>query len=315
MKNILFYNLWHNGDVFSGRGYIKRIIDALPNIKFGYYHKNNPKIVKDLVGISFEPDLTKFQVEQLNFRKIFETDKTIYINTWVGTYFHQHQQRMLDYPNYIINLPGEEHANYRSLHLMYQFIVKYLNTTHNTSFSLPSNPLECVPIVNWEKYDISPVKNLISSKKKMHLFCNGKVRSLQSGVGSMDNVINTLAASYRNELFICTEKFDTTLPNVLFTDDIFHLDNDINEIAYLSTLCSTVVGKNSGPYMFTHVWENIYNESKVFVAFSNKVSDCYTHHMKNLKCNYLHSNASSDQAVLKTIQTAFSIQNSSILKL
>lgn len=315
MKNILFYNLWHNGDVFSGRGYIKRIIDALPNIKFGYYHKNNPKIVKDLVGISFEPDLTKFQVEQLNFRKIFETDKTIYINTWVGTYFHQHQQRMQDFPNFIINLPGEDHANYRSLHLMYHFIVKYLNSTHNTNITLPNNPLECVPIVNWDKYNIAPAKNLLSHNKKMHLFCNGKVRSGQSGVQSMNNVVNILAASHPNELFICTEKFDTNLQNVLFTHDIFHQENDINEIAYLSTLCSTIVGKNSGPFMFAHVWENIYNESKVFVAFSNRVSDCYPHHMKNLQCTYLHSNASSDHDVLKTIQTAISIQNGSIVKL
>jgi hypothetical protein len=315
MKNILFYNLWHNGDVFSGRGYIKRIIDAIPNAKFGYYHKNHSKIVSDLTKITFEPDLNKLQVDLLNFRKIFETDKTIYINTWVGTYFLQHQQRMVDFPSVTINLPGEEHANYRSLHKMYQFIINYLNSYHSCKIELPDDPLECVPEISWDKYQIEPVKKLLSHNKKMHLFCNGKVRSSQSSIGNMQNVVSTLASSHSNELFICCEKFDTSLQNILFTDDIFHLENDLNEISFLSTHCATIVGKNSGPFMFTHVKDNINNPNTTFVAFSNRVSDCYTHHMKNLPCRYLFSNAFHDPAVIKTILAAFSIQKRSIITL
>jgi len=315
MKNILFYNLWHNGDVFSGRGYIKLIIDSIPDAKFGYYHKNHPKIVSDLTKITFEPDLNKLQVDLLNYRKIFETDKTIYINTWVGAYFLQNQNRIIDFPTYIINLLGEDHANYRSLHLMYQFVIKYLNSYHKCQIDLPQNPLDCVPIIKWDKYDIKPVQSIAEQGKRMHLFCNGKVRSFQSQIGSMQNIINSLASSNPNELFICTEKFDTPLQNVLFTDDIFHLENDINEIAYLSTHCSTIVGKNSGPFMFTHVKDNINNPNKVFVAFSNKVSDCYPYHMTNLSCTYLHSNATSDPQILKTILSAFFIQKRSIISL
>jgi hypothetical protein len=198
---------------------------------------------------------------------------------------------------------------------MYQFIINYLNSYHKCQIDLPQNPLDCVPSIKWDKYDINPVQTIAEQGKRMHLFCNGKVRSFQSQIGSMQNIVNSLASSNPNELFICTEKFDTSLQNVLFTDDIFHLENDINEIAYLSTHCSTIVGKNSGPFMFTHVKDNINNPNKVFVAFSNKASDCYPCHMTNLPCTYLHSNATSDPSILKTILSGFSIQKRSIISL
>jgi hypothetical protein len=306
MKNILFYNLGHNGDVFSGRGYIKHIIDSLPDVKFGYYHKNNKKIVADLVRMQFTPELKKWEIEALNFRKIYETESTIYINTWVGTYFHQHAERMQDHPNVIINLPDEDHANYRSLHLMYEFIVKQLNDSLGTSIKLSNDPLDYVPEINWFPYDQDTAYAFMMQHdtKRKHLFCNGNVRSNQSVVGDMSLIINALATEFSNDVFIFTQKFDTKLPNVFFTSDIFNCDNDLNEIAYLSTWCSTIVGKNSGPFMFTHVRQNIYNSRKTFVAFSNHISDCYPHHINYLPCRYFFSDTRDRQQVYKVTRSA-----------
>lgn len=316
MKNILFYNLWHNGDVFSGRGYIKSIIDSLPDVKFGYYHKCNKKIVSDLTRMTFQPDLTKWQVEQLNFRKIVETDKTIYINTWVGTYFYQNGERMQDFQDVIVNLQGEGHANYLSLHKMYSFIITYLNDNHNANIALDMYPLSYVPSINWKHYESQKVEDFVkATPQTKHLVCNGIVRSMQSSIGNMQEVINVLAKQHPQDVFICTEKFDTTFRNILFTDDIFKLDNDINEIAYLSTYCNTIIGKNSGPFMFTHVSQNIYNKKMTFVAFSHSPSDCYPYHMKNLPCKYFHSKGETPQQVYNVISNAMSLLNGSIVTL
>lgn len=318
MKPILFYNLWHNGDVFSGRGYIKTIINSLPETKFGYYHKNNPKVVMDLVTTKFKPDLTKWQVEQLNFRKIYETEQTIYINTWVGTYFHQHASRMQDFPNVIVNLPDEGHANYLSLHKIYTFITNYLNHNHKCNIQLSDNPLDYVPTIDWStQYDIEPANDFIhrNNQKTMHLFCNGKVRSSQSAIGDMSNIIQALAQQHTNDIFICTEKFETYIQNIFFTNDIFSIPNDLNEIAYLSTFCNTIVGKNSGPFMFTHIKDNIYNKTKVFVAFSNHISDCYPYHMKQIPCKYIHSSTPDERRVFEIVKDAINLPKGSAISL
>jgi hypothetical protein len=315
MKNILFYNLWHNGDVFSGRGYIKHIIDSLPDVKFGYYHKNNKKIVSDLCRMQFSPELKKWEIDKLNFRKIYETESTIYINTWVGTYFHQNIERMLDHQNVIINLPNEGHANYRSLHLMYDFIIKQLNASLGTDIKLSNDPLEYIPEINWSAYDTDTGDAFVMKHKtkRKHLFCNGDVRSNQSVVGDMSQIISALATEFNNDVFICTQKFDSNLPNIYFTSDIFKCDNDLNEIAYLSTWCSTIIGKNSGPFMFTHVKKNIYNSYLTFVAFSNHISDCYPHHINYLPCRYLFSNTNDRNQVYKISRAA--LTNNTILSI
>lgn len=286
-KNILFYNLWHNGDVFSGRGYIKHIIDSSPGVRFGYYHVNNSKIVSDLVKTQFKPDLKKWQVDQLTHHKIFETEQTIYINTWVGAYFYQNKSRAVDHIDFIANLDGEGHANYLSLHKIYTFIINYLNKNHDFNIGLTNNPLDYVPSIDWSKYETKNADTFVSKyPNKKHLICNGIVRSSQSNITNLANEIEKIAKLFTHDIFICTEKFETSQKNIHFTSDIFNLSNDLNEISYLSTFCDTIIGKNSGPFMFTHILDNINNHNKIFLGMSHNVSDCYTYHMKKLKCKY-----------------------------
>jgi len=314
-KNILFYNLWHNGDVFSGRGYIKHIINSLPNVRFGYYHINNPKIVSDLVRTQFKPDLKKWQVEQMTHHKIFETEETIYINTWVGAYFYQNQSRAVDHVDFIANLEGEGHANYLSLHKMWKFIIDYLNEKHSAGIQLTDNPLDYVPEIDWMKYETDSANDFIKATwgGKRHLICNGVVRSMQSNLGNLSFPIESVAKLFPKDHFVCTEKFDTNLTNINFTQDIFNLPNDLNEISYLSTRCDTIIGKNSGPFMFTHVKDNINNLDKIFLAMSHNPSDCYTYHMKNLPCKYFFS--SNESNVFYNLLNVVKLSHGSVMRL
>jgi len=41
---------------------------------------------------------------------------------------------------------------------------------------------------------------------------------------------------------------------------------DLNEISYLSTFCDVIIGRGSGPYCFSHVKKNIFNENKTYIS-------------------------------------------------
>ena len=313
---IQLYNLWHNGDVFSGRGYIRELIKQLPEAKFAYYHQNNSKIVHDLVKPGLHVPMQRWQLEDLNYTKLKEIDGIVYINTWVGTYFFQNQEVMKDFKNVVLNLPGEGHANYRSLHLIYQFIFSQLNKNYNLNLTLSDNPLDYVPEINWNYYQIDLADKFVEKvKTPINLFCNGNVKSRQSGLDNMRTIVEYLCKKFPDETFVCTQKFDSAVKNLYFTDDIFPYENDINEIAYLSTKCKMIVGKNSGPFMFTHVKENINNPNKAFVAFSGSVSDCYTHHMHDLPCKYFFSKSTHPEVVCNVILGAMRSLNGSIINL
>ena len=47
-EQIVFYNQWHNGDVFSSKGYVNDIIQKLPQIKYYYAHECHPKVICDI---------------------------------------------------------------------------------------------------------------------------------------------------------------------------------------------------------------------------------------------------------------------------
>ena len=56
------------------------------------------------------------------------------------------------------------------------------------------------------------------------------------------------------------------------------MSNDLLEISYLSKFVNgVIVGKNSGPYTYTHTKANILNPSKHYVCFSKNETDTLNH--------------------------------------
>jgi hypothetical protein len=47
-NNIIFFNNYHNGDIFVSRSFIKDIISKLPNNQYYYAHRNKKYLLKDL---------------------------------------------------------------------------------------------------------------------------------------------------------------------------------------------------------------------------------------------------------------------------
>ncbi len=298
IHTICFFNHWHNGDVFSGKGYMLDIIKQLPEMKFQHAQLNSLKSMRDLpcehIHTDSLPPQVTHQVRYIDVNGVF------YINTWVGCY-----------GNAVIP-QGEQHANWYSLHRMWSHIMEvlHLNLTPNLQypkFDDMDSIMRYIPESDWSAYDISPALSFAAQHNRMVLVCNGKVRSTQSHIGLMQAELEALCHDFPDVAFVCTTKFEHPgWSNLYFTDDIFAnvQDGDINEIAFLSTRCEMIIGKNSGPFMFCHVKENILDPNKAFFSLSHRPSDSYACHMSGLPCRYYHYSEESAASVAGYIRLA-----------
>lgn len=288
-KTICFYNRWHNGDVFAGKGWMQSIMAQAPEWSFVYAHLNNPAIMQDLCEYMPVADIPESITDGY---RVVEFNGIVFVNTWIGAYGDCLRA-------------GEVHANWLSLHRMFQFIVNEVNRITGSSIQLTSNAVDYVADTDWEGYRVDMAKPMLTKHpERKHLICNGLVRSTQSNIGTMQSVVEQLAAKHPNDLFICTTVFNTEVANIKFTDYIFDIPNDLNEIAYLGSHCKTIVGKNSGPFMFTHIKENIMNSDMTFVSLSHRVSDSYACDVSGMGCQYFHCSSDDDQKVFDAIDHA-----------
>ena len=300
MKKICFYNHWHNGDVFSGKGYMLDIMQQLgPRYEFSHAQLNSTKSMCDLPCEHIHTDQLPPQVTA--HMRYIDVNGTFYINTWVGAY-----------GNAVIP-QGEHHANWPSLLTMWTHIMEVIQLNLAPELSGPDDQGQVdisryIPSTDWTPYDTGPAVEFLSGKNRVALFCNGLVRSTQSHIGLMEDVLEQLCADYKDIAFVCTSKFDNTFnaPNLYFTDDIFAnvQEGDINEIAFLSTKCELIVGKNSGPFMFAHLKENVFDPNKTFFSLSHRPSDSYAHNVSGLPCRYYHYSEEAGASIVGHLRRA-----------
>ena len=257
MKKVVFFNQFHNGDCFVGKGYVRALVQALPNVEFEYAHLNHPDIIKDLpvkyITLENLPHIT-------HMTRIAESAdrETIYINTWVGCW-----QGAL--------FPHGEHINYQRLHTIWAKYFEYLN--------VPLGPQsDYLPYIDFSKFDLGSAQAWLTDCRKTNekyiLFCNGSANSGQSRAGDFKSVIETLAKEFTSIRFLLTSKLDLTGPNIYYTDDVLKLESDINQIAYLSKYARLVVGKNSGPFTFSQYAELLNDPDCTLFNFSILPTDC-----------------------------------------
>lgn len=294
IHTICFFNFWHNGDVYSGKGYMQDLMAQMPNIRFQHAQLNSLKTMSDLPCEQIHTGTMDARV--VHNQRYIDFDGVLYINTWVGAY-----------GNAVIP-QGQHHANWRSLYTMWMHIYSVIEQVFGIKLQTQDSLFHYIPTTDWSKFNIAPAVSFCSQRTDMVLLCNGLVRSTQSNLGVLDKATDELARDFPHIDFICTTKFDNinARPNIHFTDDIFAgvQDGDINEIAYISTKAFVVVGKNSGPFMFTHVKENIMDPNKIFVSLSHRSSDSYAWGLTGLPCRYYHFNADEEHNVAGVIRKA-----------
>lgn len=257
MKCIVFFSNGHNGDIIHSKSFID---DISSNVTFPclYSYKGSPEIIQDVAA--------KYtQICPKNYYDTFiESSSILYVNTWL-------------YP-YIIQ-PEYKGVTLKTNYKIFDLIYKKINSIFNTNLQLKSIE-EYFPSIDFSKINHDTVSKFVSTNTaKKVLFCNGKIRSGQSKYNSnMSDLITKLASTYKNITFIATEKFNCNLDNIMFTDDIINIKGcDLNQIGYLSTFCDLIIGRNSGPFCFTTIKDNLNNPNKTFYAFGHNKTDCFLH--------------------------------------
>jgi len=239
MKKIIFFNYFHNGDIHSSREFVKDIISKM-NPEQVEYHQNNENLeLSDINGKFLTP------IKDLNNdHLIYENDSTIYINTWFHTHFgHRYHQCTLE-----------------ALYYNFEIIYEKLN--------IKLDPIEnYIPSIDYSKYNIKNIDGYISNikNKKLIFISNGKVKSQQSDNENLDFIINDLSNDKNNIIFV-TNHTEIRSDNVVQTKDIIKNEkSDLNENSYISTFCDIIIGKESGPYFFTYVKDNIKSDKKQYI--------------------------------------------------
>ena len=295
IHTICFYNHWHNGDVYAGKGYMQDIIAQVHGLKFQHAQLNSLKTMRDLDCEHVHTDTLPTAVTA--HMRYIDVNGVFYINTWVGAY-----------GNAVIP-QGQHHANWPSLYTMWMHIYDVIDQSFGVTLNRSENLAQYIPTTDWSKFEVAPATRFTGPRNNIVLLCNGLVRSTQSNLGILDGVVTELAKDFPDIDFVCTTKFDVTnteQQNIYFTDDIFAdvADGDINEIAFLSTKAFMIIGKNSGPFMFTHIKENILDPNKIFISLSHRSSDSYAWGLAGLPCRYYHYSNDDDINVAGIIRKA-----------
>jgi hypothetical protein len=267
-KIILFHNELHNGDIHMSRPYIVDMMQILGDNDYYYYHRNNPKILSDIENLKTISDLNLLPISPY-----------LKISTWIGQFSWD------DKGNYCSPFNG---CNFPSYYDVMKKIYKTLNISNEIK------PIShYVPTINYNQYSIENIKNYFNRNTQRNiLICNNKVSSGQAPNNPMNSMIMQLACNFSNMNFIISNKNDLEeilkKDNIIYAKDIIGDDSinfDMNEISYIGSQCDVIIGRSSGPYVFSITKETVH--AKQFICFCNSIMDAWIFENST---NILHSN-------------------------
>lgn len=260
MKNIVFYNHFHNGDLHVSRSFIREIMAKIgSSCSFTYSHKNNSGLLSDLPKLKIDSNLlSSLPVEKTFFRH----NETVFLNTWYNSGQSKYMSR--------------HGLTFDTLYDLFDdFCLNGLKELLNLSFSLSDlhpQPNDFFAKIDFSKFDLSKIEKLLqTNKQKKVLISNGSSLSGQAENFSFSPVINSLANNHPETLFFCTQKGNDIHPksNIIFTSDLIGKQCDLNEIAYLSSFCELIIGRASGPWTFAFNYHNLFERKVKFLTFCN----------------------------------------------
>lgn len=246
-NRLIFYNNWGNGDIFESREFVKELMRLIPAREYYYAHSKNHRILLDIPELKFT-NLTS-EMNPREQTKIVSND--CYINTWIGITGK-------------FVLPGVG-CTVEKLHQMYNDILGTLKFS-----ALQKNPIDCLTDFRYSEYDIEPVNIFITNhKEEKILIDNGVVLSKQAYNFPMDEIIYNVATNHKDKCFITTQETIFKTDNLVVLGEITKRnDFDLPEMSYLSTFCTTLIGRNSGPHVFTQVKQNVMDKNKKLLSFT-----------------------------------------------
>lgn len=264
-----FYQYGHNGDAITSKEFIRQVITECPMFDYTLYHTVDAKVLQDL-NIKFVPLVDQFDLSKKFYRSKNYLAISIGCSTYTPPHFgpaHKNNQ-----PPYYFKLGI--HLN--MLRQMWGDIFDIINEHCSTNLTVREANYY-LPTIDYDKFDIKKIDEFISidSNKKI-LLCNGPTLTGQSFAEDFSDILPDICNLHPDKTFICTKSFNTNIPNLKFTNDIIGMQgSDLNEIGYLSRSCDLIVGKHSGPFMFTLTKENLLDPTKIFLSFVAPLNDSF----------------------------------------
>ena len=229
MKKIIFYNRAHYGDLFVSRSFIKDICNTLTDNKYRYIHKYHSNYL--------------FNDIKLNESKL-DNNLDLTCDYFIDTWYDAHNSKY-----------------YKETGCTLQTLYKLFTEAYQELQIPIKNIRHYIPEIDFNFYNLKQEKR----NKDTVLICNNTPLSGQSSTEDMTDFIEKLAVVMPNKTFLITN--DTLKPlnykNVFYTKNILK-ENNLIELSWLSTQCSSVIGRSSGPYTFCLTKTNLEQELKFF---------------------------------------------------
>ena len=247
-NQVIFYNHFGSGDVFESREFVKAWMKIVPSNSYHYAHSKNERILLDIPNLNFK-SITHHMRTMSSVMD--DSNGNLYVNTWIGRD-----------GKYV--LPG------------IGCTVEKLFQMHNDMLSgygqLPGSPIDYIPDIDYSKYNIGNVKKFMKKHPEEKIFIdNGIVQSNQAMNFPFHNIIYRIASSNKDKCFIVSQALPLEVDNVFPASYVIKSDGwgfDLNELSYISTHCSTLIGRNSGPHVYSQVKKNVMDSGKKLLSFT-----------------------------------------------
>lgn len=270
---IVFFNHYHNGDIFASKGYIKDLVKELSAHELYYQHYHSPKLLRD---INIQHQTLEVPMGNFSDRNPMAGDKdSIFINTWIGNY-----------------LLGDNGINWNTYHAMFSKIYSALADMMDRSIEV--GPVEYYfPEINYEYFDIPNIKIPNGSI----IISNGPVLSGQSTLPDLNNIISgLLEKTDRNIILTHFAPFNSD--RIHYTNNMIETTGgDLNEISWVASQCDYLIGRNSGPFCFMNTKNILNDSSKNIISIGNNEKDSFIYNVP-VKSNY---NFIHDQDILNVL--------------
>lgn len=300
---ICFFNHFHNGDILATKEFVRQFMENV-SAEYFYAHNKHPKNIGDLSNI------TQIKIPEglPNNIKVAWNNDLIFINTWIAAYWNNENCP------YDIELNVDEILSegitWKTYSKVFQYIIKVMEAHLGVKYELRSSIESYAHKIDYSIFDCRNIDNFLSSviKEDLVLVSNGYVESNQSLINNdMSSWMNCVAQEFPNKKIICTRKFNTSLQNIFFTEDIIgdKSGHDMNEISYLSRFVDKIVGRNSGPFLFTNTYDNLQNKNKTFLSLGNVETNCFPAFLK-FDCDFRFVKDESENVVLDSIRKLLS---------
>jgi len=278
MTDLVLYNHFHNGDLFASKGFVLELCRQLEffDVNIKYLHANHPKVLSDL-PVEYAPILSHpvMKLADVHRMKIFMQDDVLYVNTWIGPYISAYT---LDEVTCEVDAPG---INYQSYQYIWKHIFSEINKLTPWSLQLNDNVWQHVPTIRQDRFPLAWMHAFLNrgAYKFRVLVSNGPVHSGQAYASH--NMIHLLLPMIQHSTdvqWIFTANTGCVLPNVVYTGDIIPSNGaicDLNEIGLLSEHCDIIIGRNSGPFLFTNTQRNLADQTKTFIALGKSDGESF----------------------------------------